>query len=171
MRSPGHRRERTNFLTLPRELRQKILHLSFEQATAKDYEFNGYSNALRMAVHGPYVKDEVHPLPHTAAWAHGLVSVHSVIEEDLGYVLEQVVRDVEWPFVPKNHNCGEMGRWRVLLGRKSSFQSAASKRARMEWGWSVNQDPKLRVMIKEAIYPGIEEFVTEDVATEREVWY
>lgn len=62
-------------------------------------------------VHGPYVEGKLNPLPYIAAWAHGLVSVHSVTAEDLGYVLEQVVRDVEKrsrSFTmarPKNHNC------------------------------------------------------------------
>lgn len=41
----------------------------------------------------------------------------------------------------------------------------------MDWGWSFDQDPELRLTIKGAFYPGKEEFVTEDVATKREVWY
>lgn len=99
MRPPGHRRERTTFLTLPRELRQKFLHLSFDNTKGRNIEFNICLIGLRIAfgdrrrVVGAIRKKH---LPHTAAWAHTLTSINATVTEDLGYVLRNIIRDLEW---------------------------------------------------------------------------
>lgn len=164
MRPPGHRHERTNFLTLPRELRQKILNLSFDDTTAKDIEFNVYLCALREAVETRISIDctQTESLPHTSQWAHTLVSIHPTVTEDLGYVLRNVIRDLEQQ--TSRSSCHKTARFRRLLseGTDLRWRSLAGiidgngqtvRFCHLKRRWCIRQSRHLRAMVVEAIYP------------------
>lgn len=80
-----------NFLTLPCELRQKILHESFNEACEQDIRFSTNANLL------DYILDIrrpiVHFLPHVHQHACNLASTHSTIGYDMDFVLKRVLAD------------------------------------------------------------------------------
>lgn len=85
------KRAKPSLLTLPREVRQQIFFDTFENAITEDSYFNLRLTALKIILiaTGPPV------MPHVAAWAADLSSVHPVIHLDLHYVLNAIFKDVE----------------------------------------------------------------------------
>lgn len=83
--------EPKSFLSLPRELRQEILALAFEDAYKQDLKFNANLIFLDiiMSTRGPYAA------PHVFKIAAGFNSVHPLIEEDVQYVLDPYLDKME----------------------------------------------------------------------------
>lgn len=82
-----------SFLTLPRELRQKILLLSLEEASKDDIKFNILLRRLSDIMPNFYCTSPRprSPIsaPHIMKWASVLHSVDSLVCEDLPLVIEQ----------------------------------------------------------------------------------
>lgn len=84
------------FLSLPRELRQKILNHTFDDPTEQDIGL--CSNLKLLATIGgndegtEYVRNKSHKhvsAPHLHAWASTLALVHEIVGEDLPFVLNR----------------------------------------------------------------------------------
>lgn len=104
-----------NFLTLPRELRQKILYESFDDACEQDIHFSTNVNLLDhiLDVRRPIV----YFLPHVHKHTSNLASIHRTISDDLNFVMKQVLaafksgfNEVWWA----GDYCEKENRWRAL---------------------------------------------------------
>lgn len=76
--------EPTSFLSLPRELRQQIMALAFEDASNQDVHFNATVALLELdyiiSNRGPYAA------PHIFNLTAAFTSLHPIIKEDVPYV-------------------------------------------------------------------------------------
>lgn len=87
----------TSILTLPRELRQKILERSFDKPIDRDIRFRLCQGTLMLAACGPM---EHLPLsaPHVSAWATTLNSMHRIISDDPPFMLSKRLKFLEGIF-------------------------------------------------------------------------
>ncbi|KAE9971941.1 hypothetical protein BLS_004227 [Venturia inaequalis] len=84
-------RVKPSLLTLPREVRQQMFFYTFEAAMEKELSLNVYLIALKIILVAPGPP----AMPHIAAWATDLASVHPTIHLDLIYVLDRALKLVE----------------------------------------------------------------------------
>ncbi|TLD30218.1 hypothetical protein E2P81_ATG06871 [Venturia nashicola] len=104
-----------NFLTLPLELRQKILHESFNEACEQDIRFSDNVNLLDQIL--DIRRPVVHLLPYIHRHASNLASVHRTIGYDMGFVLKQVLAAFESGFNEAwwaGTHCEKKDRWHTL---------------------------------------------------------
>lgn len=88
--------EAINFLTLPRELRQKILFESFEHALEQDVGFNTNHAILHYLLSDHRnTCDRPVSAHHIGSWASTLAATHEIVSIDLGYVLEKRLEQLE----------------------------------------------------------------------------
>lgn len=80
------------FLSLPLELRQKILNYSFSDAFLDDIKFNCNIDVIQHLAQSPkfYMKEHrPAALPHVAAHIATLLAIHPTIRNDLVFVIRQ----------------------------------------------------------------------------------
>ncbi|KAE9967303.1 hypothetical protein BLS_006449 [Venturia inaequalis] len=132
-----------NLLTIPREIRQKILHYSFCDSIDADIRFY-FNICLVFRISDKCENDDLYnfasdtinsgPSPYTHDWAHTLDRIHPTISEELGFVVEKVLDELE--FEAFNH---PVGGWR----RQMVGEDAITKRGRWQWScmvpWRVRQ--------------------------------
>ncbi|QDS70108.1 hypothetical protein FKW77_005224 [Venturia effusa] len=87
----------TSYLSLPLELRQKILSEALEDATHQDIAFNVNIRLFEVVVWSRWPGKAFRPAsaPHLHACAKVLAVSHPVIVEDLPFVLEQQLKVFE----------------------------------------------------------------------------
>ncbi|TLD30298.1 hypothetical protein E2P81_ATG06951 [Venturia nashicola] len=88
--------EAVNFLTLPREVRQKIIHESFEYALEQDIGFNTNHAILHYLLSSHRNTCDRPVSAHSiGSWASTLAATHEIVSIDLGYVLEKRLKELE----------------------------------------------------------------------------
>lgn len=94
-----------SFLTLPREIRQKILHDSFEPALQQDIGFNTNHAILHYLLSK---QRNTCPRPvsahNIASWASTLSATHKIINTDLTHVLKSRLADLEVNYATKQQD-------------------------------------------------------------------
>lgn len=78
-----------NFLTLPREIRQKVLYELFNDVCEQDAHFTNNVLLLEQALGIRSPKGQL--LPHTHDHASTLYSIHQTVSEDVRFVANQVL--------------------------------------------------------------------------------
>lgn len=136
MTTSDHDKEPASFHALPREIRQKILIESFNDATSKDLELNTYINLISTLVADSYM-ETIGYAPHIMTWASTLRSIEPVIASDIGYVMDQALTEVELSFVEVRHETFTPGctglRWRNLVYPCPFIQEGAYVQPWLRW--------------------------------------
>jgi hypothetical protein len=78
-----------NFLSLPREIRQKIFYESFNDACEQDAHFTNNVLLLEQALGIKKPKSQL--LPYTHDHASTLYSIHQTVSEDMRFVVSQIL--------------------------------------------------------------------------------
>lgn len=94
--------EAVNFLTLPRELRQKILYESFEDALEQDVGFNT-NHAILHYLLSTYRETCDRPVSahNIGSWASTLAATNDIMSIDLGYVMKKRLEELEARYATK----------------------------------------------------------------------
>lgn len=125
--------EPASFKTLPREIRQKILLESFQDATAKDLEFNKLANLLCVSMATQYM-GKLEYAPHIMEWASTLRSTDTNLVSDIPYVVNQALISAELEF--------SKTRKQFIDAEPSTKERCVQDR----WGRLMREDPRARVL-------------------------
>ena len=112
-----------NFLTLPREIRQKILYEPFDDACEHDSRFSINVNLpdchLGRKVSVPHFLPQIHDHMST------LYSIHRTINEDMEFVVKQVLASFQGVYnqvVAKEEYVQKFGRWHTLATKFDAWE-------------------------------------------------
>ncbi|QDS70114.1 hypothetical protein FKW77_005280 [Venturia effusa] len=109
----------TSFTSLPLELRQKILLLSFDEPYDQDWAFSLNYISLRCCLVARSTKDYQVKVPFIHDWACVLKITHPDIEADLIWVLNKVLDTIEASFMAESarvFNRSKCLRWLRMSG-------------------------------------------------------
>lgn len=123
----------TDFYSLSLELRQKILLNSFDEPLANDVAFNTNLSRIDQALNGIGTDAKSFDFaPYISAWAHILKSTHSMVSQDLGFVIRTTIQALKAKSLctlphlslPRSRPTNKSERWFSMLtvrGRSSFF--------------------------------------------------
>ena len=125
--SQSQDKEQVNFLTLAREIRQKILYASFEDALEQDIGFNTNHAILHMML-TQKTCDRAVSAHNIACLASALASVNDTISTDLGFVVDKRLNELERAYKTKERDTVQPSTFYVqILNGKGSLSELKPK--------------------------------------------
>lgn len=125
-----------DFYSLSLELRQKILIDSFEEPLANDIAFNLNLTRLYQVILFDRDARSFYFAPHISAWANTLKSTHPMMSQDLGFVIQTMLRAVE---------VKPLSILSELIPRTNSRRNSVNKWER--WYWMMSASSRLHFLV------------------------
>ncbi|QDS67554.1 hypothetical protein FKW77_003071 [Venturia effusa] len=100
--------DNTTFLSLPREIRQKILTIVFEDALIEDLAFMDNLAYLYNTLNRRFYPTRSHvKVPHLGKAASTLSKVHPTVKDDIPYVLNKRLAQIETYYDDRERSVGD----------------------------------------------------------------